>query len=123
MNFGENVRLLLSSADVSTAAALALYDLDGGTRTLSGTDRLTIKNLTISVTGAIGVDVFTDKNSDGTVDAAERMVYVLGTTANPTFVFNFTGEGVPGARALIPKVKASGAGAVVVTGTGYVTKA
>lgn len=123
MNYGELVRIVFSSADASTAAAVSLYNLDGVAVTLSGNDRLTLKNLVISVTGAIGVDVFDDADAGADVDAAERLVYVLGTTGNPTFPISFTGEGQPCGRARLPKVKASGSGAIVITGNGYVTKA
>lgn len=124
MQPGQTVRIVFSSADAQTAAVLSLYGPDGAAVTLSGRSRLWVTNLLIAVTGALTVDLFTDANSDGTVDAAERMANVIGIAALTTcWAMNFTGEGSPGAPGLVPKVKASAAGQVTITGTGVVQNA
>lgn len=111
---GEFVTIEFNSADASTAAAVSLIGVNGATRTLAATEQLIIYALTPYVVSGVTATIFDDIDADGTVDAGERIAHF--GNASPTYLSG------PGGRYCTigntPKVKASGAGAVVITGTG-----
>jgi hypothetical protein len=116
---GETVSIEFSSADASTAAAVTLKDADGATRTLASNERLLIDTLTASLAAAVLlVTVISDNDADGAIDAGERLAAFGANTGN----FEAGPEGQPGKTGITPKVKASGAGQVDITGTGRIIK-
>lgn len=119
MNNGEPVEFELNSTDASTAAALVLRSAGGGARTLATDERLIIESLNSHITTATAF-IFRDDDSGGTLGAHELMV-PLGTGVT-NVAFTGKEEGISGAKGLMPKVKASGAGQIYIAGVGRVVK-
>ncbi len=121
---GQIVKLQFESTDAQTAAAVTIYDTEESVVTLSGNQRLVIESLAISaIASCQRLDFFTDSNSDGAVDAAEKLI-ALDLGALGTFDFSFkTDCGLYCAKALNPKVKCGGAGEITLSGVGYILNA
>jgi hypothetical protein len=113
---GSYVKLEFNSADASSAAKVSLYDDQQDSVTLGANELLIIDSLNIRVGAAITVDVFADDDGDDTVDAGERLALV----GQGSFVFEFPKEGLSCPTGVVPDVKASGAGAVTLVGTGRI---
>lgn len=115
--FGEAIAVELSSADVTTAAPLAIRQDGAATaRSLGPRERVSLTYLVVFVADAAAmVTIFSDVDGDSSVDALERMVEVGPGTHTISF-----GAGIAGAAGIIPRVIASGAGQVSVTGIGFV---
>ncbi len=120
---GETVSLEFSSADATTAAAMTIKDSNLVTRTLASNERLLIDSLSGSAvanasdpSADIRVSVF-EKDGDGTLEANEL---ILSYTVAGVFDGGAEGYSLP--VAIPPKVIASGAGAVRVTGMGRIIK-
>jgi len=115
---GDSISIQFSSADATTAAAVVLYDANGGVRTLAANERLLIDTLTGTLAAAVTLaEVFTD-DGDGNVEAGERIAS-FGANSG---CFDGGAEGYPAEVGQTPKVKAAGAGQVTVTGTGRIVK-
>lgn len=116
---GELIEFELSSTDVTTAAALTLRE-SGATvsRTLGADERLVIHDITIAAaTATVLITVIRDTDEDGDIDAGDRMFAVLpGNTSIDTKI------GAAGAKGVVPKVIASVAGQVSVTGRGVIVQ-
>lgn len=119
MQQGETVNFQFSSADASTAAAVGIFNADGGVRTLGANERLIVDTLQGSLAAAVlTLNIFADANAGGTVGSGER-VAVFGP-GNNFFEANEEGYGLPVGIGL--SAKASGAGQVDVTGSGRIVK-
>jgi hypothetical protein len=116
---GERVHFELSSADVTTAAVIVVYDNDGATRAIGTTERLVITDLSVACAAAMTLDVFTGVGAAAA--AGERLFTVIATAQDGKQTFDL---GVPAycRRGVTPKVKASAAGQVTVIGTGVVLR-
>lgn len=115
---GEYVGIEINTDDASTAALIVLKDSNNVARTLQTWERLLIDTLGGSVaSGITRVDIFDDKNAGGTLTAAE-LIYSTG--ANPSAMFDGGEEGYSVTTGNTPKVLASGAGAIRMTGTGRI---
>lgn len=119
------------SGTPTTAAVVKVYRRTSSTTasevtTTNFTDNkyaLVITDYTIvnSHTAAQLVEFFTDRNSDGNVDAGERIVGGI-LAANGGVAARSLGTPFVCAVGLVPKTK-SASGAVYVTGTGHVIRA
>lgn len=114
--YGDPIEIELSSADVTTAASVAIRTAGESTaRVLATNERIVVTNLVATIaSGATLVTLFSDANGGGTVDALERMA-VLGEGTHSIDL----GAGMSGAKGILPKVIAAGAGQVSITGSGY----
>jgi hypothetical protein len=117
---GETVNLQFSSSDASTAAAVGIFDSNGGVRTLASHERLLIDTLqgNISGTGVTKLDLF--GSADGTVDAGERVACFGSGAAANMFEAGCEGYALPVGVGL--KAKANAAGQVDVTGSARIIK-
>ena len=115
---GEPVKLELNSSDVSTAAAMTCYNINGTARTIGATERLLIWSLTIASAAAVTVDVITS----GTAAAAGTRIATGYMAVNSSQGFQHSGEPLAIPVGATPKVKASGAGAVTVIAIGEIIK-
>lgn len=68
---GELVHGEFTSADASTAAAVALYDAQGVARVLAATERLIVESYHMVSAVALTVTLFNDNDADSVVDAGE----------------------------------------------------
>lgn len=118
---GETVGIEFTSADASTAAAVTLKDATGATRTLAANEILLIDTLTCGQAAAVLlVTVISDNDADGNIDAGERLAaFAVGNGAS---MFEAGPEGQAVKQGFTPKVKASGAGQVDITGSGRIVK-
>lgn len=128
---GKEVRLYFSSADASTAARIVLYDADGnifastkfgagsGVEMATPKARLHITDLTL-INGNATVQLFSDHNDDGTVDAGENMI---SFPVSSTTSMHFLGVPLMCLAGDLPKIKASGAAQIDLVGTGFLTRA
>lgn len=114
---GKFVHMELSSGDASTVGTFVLYDTDGTVITLGSDERVILWSIGGAVATAT-IDIFTDRNSGGTVGAGER----LFTATNTPFSMEFGPEGIPCALGLAPKYLASGAGQVDLVIVASITK-
>ena len=113
---GETVSIEFTSADASTAAAVTIKDSDLVTRTLASNERLLIDSLNANIATGVTVSVINDTDADGNIDAGER----IAELSINTVVAEFGAEGFSCKTGFTPKVKASGAGAVTITGMGRI---
>ena len=116
-NTGEHVSFEYSGTP-TTAAVVTVYRHGGSAVTFGSGTQLIVTDYTIvnSHTAAQLVEFFTDRNSDGTVDAGERIVGGI-LAANGGVAARNLGTPFYCDVGLAPKVK-SASGAVYVTGTG-----
>jgi hypothetical protein len=121
MPHGEPIQIEFTSADASTAVAVGIRDAGTNTpRTLVANERVYLQTLVFNVFASGTLTVFDDSNANGAIDANETLA-VVG--AGTTFIqWEGTDQGTAGGLGRIPKVKASGAGLVYVTGTGAIRK-
>ena len=120
MNHGSQFRIVFSSADVTTAAAITLFDCDGTSRALAATERFIIDHIQMNkASGTTIVRLFDDIDADGVIDTGELLISFSTITGAP-FVASFDQEGMPCGKGRLPKVIASAAGLVEVTGTGHI---
>jgi hypothetical protein len=119
---GETVSIEFSSADATTAAAVTLKDSAGATRTLASNEVLLIDSLTAALAAAVLLaEVFGDVDADGAVDAGERLASFAGAgSAASNFIAG--PEGLAVKQGFTPKVKATVAGNVQITGSGRIIK-
>ena len=111
---GRTLKIQFSSADASTAAAMSLYDDNDAAVTLASNERILIDTLASNVAAAVTlVTVFNDDDADAAIDAGER---IAAFGANSGF-FQGGEEGYACPIGVTPKVKASGAGQVDITGS------
>lgn len=111
---GRTIRIQFSSADASTAAAVSLYDDNDAAVTLAANERLLIDTIDANVAAAVTlVTLFSDGNADGTVNVGER---IAAFGANSGF-FQGGEEGYCLPIGKTPRVRASGAGQVDLTGS------
>ena len=118
MNIGQRVRGELTG-NISTATAFTLYDAGGVAVTL-GTKQLIIYAIEYSITSsgaAAIITIFQDLNSNGTVDAGERLAVWNVTTG--TGGANNNGqrvypEGVPVKPGVTPKGITTSAGTTTI---------
>lgn len=111
---GRSVKLQFTSSDASTAALMTIYDDNNAAVTLGANERLLVDTLTANLASAVLlVTVFGDDNADASVTAGERIA-AFGPGAN---VFVAGEEGYTCKVGITPKVKASGAGQVDITGS------
>lgn len=116
---GEPIEFEFVSSDASTAAPIVLRTAGSRTsRTLESTERVIVTNIN-AVIGAITVNLIADSDADGDVDDGDRMA-VLGEGAHSP---DFGCAGICGAMGILPKVIASGAGAISITGVGVIVRA
>jgi hypothetical protein len=122
---GEYVSFELASTDVTTATVVKVYDAEGTEITpalfISRNVRLNIVDVTIvnGASAAVLIEFFNDRDSDGIVDAGERICG--GKFAANGGVSHEYGQPRLCKKALIPKVKQASAGDVYVTGSGFLT--
>lgn len=116
---GEYVRGFLSSNDLTTAAAIPLFNSQGVSRTLGARERIVIASLALNNGGTASVlTVFCDVDADGTVDTGEGL-YAASLAANGNNSPNLE-DPLLGVFGFAPSVKASAASAgttVVLVGT------
>jgi len=119
---GEPVRLEFSSADVTIAAEITLWDGNSIARPLAEEERLIILSLSIHAAAAVTtLALFDDLDEDGNVDAGEKLFY-KSVAAALAFSISYEGEGQSAGKGRMPKVKAGVAGTVDITGNGYIIK-
>lgn len=119
---GSQFRIVFSSADATTAAAISLYDCNGTLRPLLTGERLIIDSIVVAhVTAATTITLFDDADNDGIVDAGEQIAVVVHSATNTSQILTpvATTEGMSCGLNRLPKIKASGAGQVDVTGIGH----
>jgi len=120
---GKYCRMDLTSADVSTAVALVLYDANGAVITLDADERVIVRSINIKTAVTIKVTVFADNDNDNVADDGERLLVVTGAGTTGTFLSaQFGPEGAMGALGIPIHVIASAAGQVDLTITGSITK-
>lgn len=117
---GEEIKFELSSADITTAAALILYTVGKAVRVLAGTEQLFITDIVISSATAMTVDVY---DGTGAAPAAGERVVNVVTSATIGSIVSNQGTPIPCKRGVTPKAKASAAGQITITGTGFILKA
>lgn len=118
---GEPIQFELSSADVSTAAALTIRRAGSNTAyTLLAGERVVLQTVNFNVAAGVTVTVFDDADADAAVDAGERLIVVGAGVSN--IVFEGVDGGSAGGLGRVPKAKASGAGQVDITGIGAIVK-
>ena len=111
---GRTIKIQFSSADASTAAAMSLYDDNDAAVTLASNERILIDTLIGNVAAAVtSATVFSDDDADAAIDAGERIA-VFGPNSG---FFQGGAEGYALPIGVTPKVKASGAGQVDITGS------
>lgn len=116
---GKQVKFELVSADATTAVALSMFDSDSNALTLGPRQVLSMQSITAtSAVAQSSLIVFDDKANIGVVDAGERM-WETTLAAAGSHHAEFGGEGQFGGFGRMPKVIAAAAGAVRVTGMGY----
>lgn len=72
----------LASNDISTAAAIPLFDADGNSLTLAVGERPVIQTISLNNGGtASKITIFADKNAGGSLDAGEEL-YAASLAAN-----------------------------------------
>lgn len=116
---GEYVGIEFASADATTAAAVTLKDANGATRTLAAHERLLIDTLTCALAAAVLLAEIFNDDGDGNVEAGERIAAFAPTNAGS---FDGGAEGFSCGVGTTPKVKATVAGTVTLTGTGRIIK-
>lgn len=119
---GRFCRFAVGSDDFSTPAAVVIYDEDGGTITLTGTQRLVIHTLVVDNGGtARVVTLFDDADAGGDADAAE-ILWRGAMAANQHDPVNYE-HGLLCGKGRAPKVLAAGASTgSFVSGTGEITR-
>ncbi len=122
---GEPVEFEFSSADASTAAPIVLRNSGGrDSRTLEADERLVIEQVSGYILQAASAEVditavlTADTDGDGDLDAGDLMA-VFGGGA---LAHDFTPSGMSGTLGVMPKVLASAAGLIRITGNGYIMK-
>lgn len=117
---GTPVEFEFSSADASTAAVIVLREAGArASRSLAANERLIVQGLTaVIAAGATPVKMIADTDGDGDVDAGDLMA-VLHTGYND-FTIGGTGQGIAGTKAVMPKIKAAGAGQIDISGVGVI---
>lgn len=119
MGSGSPVEFEFSSADASTAAPLVLREAgSNAARALAANERLILTSLNAVIGAAITVRIIADTDGDGDVDAGDSMS-ILGQGSHS---HEFGCHGMSGALGVMPKVIASGAGQIDMTGTGVIVK-
>lgn len=113
---GENVSLEFVSSDASAAAAMTIKDANMATRVLAANERMVIDGLEANVVTGITADVFVDINADGNLTAGEL---IASFTLNATLDVSDK-EGISLPLGLGPSVKATGSGAMKITGSGRI---
>lgn len=115
---GDYVAFEFSSTDAQTAAALTLKNADNTVITLLSTQRIIIDELFGVVGGTTTVvQVFDDKNGSGTINAGELIAaFTVGNVGG----FIGGAEGFSVSLGSTPKVIATTAGTVILTGTGRI---
>lgn len=117
MQAGDYVAIEFSSADTSVASLVTLKDANSVTRVLASNERLLISSFNIDVSSAAGlVTFFNDKNSNGTVEAGERIAEFQDCDAR----FSGGPEGYACPIGITPKVIAVTAGQVSLNGEGRI---
>jgi hypothetical protein len=116
---GEVVHGEFSSADAQAAMPVSLFDGDGRVRHLAATERLVVTDLMIVADAKMAVDVFSDNDGDGTVDAGERIAGGV-LAANVPLAMSLATTPRYCKRGIVPKVKAGGVGQVDVLLTGFI---
>ena len=121
---GKQVRFEFSG-DASTATAVSIFDNDGVAITLEAKDALSILSLSVALDLTTQqMQVFDDRNDDGTVDAGERL-WIAGSVAGDNIMTHnqiFPGEGQMCGTGRTPKVIATTADPIILTGTGYIIR-
>lgn len=117
---GESVGLQLSSADATTAAAVGVFNANGGVRALGANERLLVDTLSGTASGSnvTKLDLFADADAGGSVGAGER-VTVFGFAGGANY-FDGGAEGYSLPVGIGLKAKANAAGQVDVTGSGRI---
>lgn len=111
---GRTVKIQFTSSDASTAAAISIFDDNDASVTLAANERLLIDVLNASLAAAVTTaDVFSDDDADAAIDAGERITQF--SPGNGFFGGGEEGYAVPIGKTV--KVKASGAGAITITGS------
>lgn len=122
---GDPVEFEFVSSDATTAAPLVLRR--SGSResiTLGANERLVIEQMHGYILQNVGpqdditAQIIADSDEDGDYDAGDLMAVIGGGTVDPSF----TPTGMDGALGIIPKVLASAAGFIQLTGNGYIMK-
>jgi len=121
---GKQVRFEFVSADATVAAVVSMFDSNGVALTMGAKQVLSIQSVSMRAAGAlVSIILFDDKNADGVVDAGERLWETASTAANDHESAEFPGEGQMGGVGRLPKVQTSAAGAIRLTGMGYLIDA
>lgn len=111
---GEYVKVSLVSADASAGVSMVVADANGVDRPIAANERLVLDSLLADVfaTGSVSI-------TDPGAGVSANAVTLAGFT--PTAAeWHTDGEGLSLSVGSTPKVTASGAGAIVITGTGRV---
>jgi hypothetical protein len=112
------------SSDLTTAAALKLFDSEGNEITLGDNEYIRLTHLNLFMENVVDqLDVFDDIDDNGSVDEGERIVTTganTGGTALSTHSVPFPEDGQRLSRGRRPKALAAAAGTVVVTGSGSI---
>lgn len=118
---GDPIQFELSSADASAAVALTIRRSGSNAAyTLGADERVILQTVNGNVVAGVTVQVFDDADADGNVDDGERLL-VIGPGMSNT-VFEGVDGGTAGGKGRVPKVKASGAGQIDITGIGAIIK-
>ena len=122
---GDPVEFEFSSTDASTAAALVLRESGlRASRTLASDERFVLEQVSGYILQAASAEaditavMTADTDEDGDLDAGDLMVVIGGGAMHA----EFGPSGMAGALGIIPKVFASAAGLIRLTGTGYIMK-
>lgn len=118
---GEPVRFELSSANITAATPLTLWNAQGVARLLAADERLIILSGMMSAVSISTLIIFADANNNGVVDAGERLV-VAYVAAGGAVYFEADNDAMCGVKGAIPKAKSDVAGQVDITGVGYIIK-
>lgn len=121
---GEPVEFEFLSADARTASPLVLRDAGGDERTLEDDERLIILVLDAHIAEAASPQddiiawIIRDADEDGDLDAGDLLAVLLGGGNHSSFI----PVGMAGVKGVMPKVLASAAAQITLTGNGYIMK-
>lgn len=120
MTRGMEIHGEISSADLTTAAAFTVYDAGGNAVTVASTDRLVFTDLIVSSAIAMNVDVY--GGSGASAGAGELIANITLSTTSGAIVAQFSTPFYV-KKGITPKLKASAAGAIKATFTGFLLRA
>jgi len=124
---GQFVRMeAYHATDASGGVIFLLFDSEGGAVTLASSEQVVIDTMNSAYTASISADIFYDAalanttTTGGTPAAGNRLYPLVAGIANIRQADAC--EGMPVPTGLVPRLKASGIGAISVTATGHIIR-